>query len=175
MKSNCCQSKIYVDNDRNFCTNCLQYCKSNTNYYMLLLYIIVFVICSIISLDLFNGKIVYLKNRPIIVNTDVVLHKDSIFNELVNQKILFPELVIKQVIIETNHLKSDICINNKNLLGIKYIKQPLSIGKLNGHAKYKSYKDCIKDYKRLQQYYLNNIQNKYAEDKNYTKLLTQIK
>lgn len=173
MKSDCCNSHIHLDNERLFCTNCLQYCKSKINYNTIIVYFIIFIILSVISLDLSNKKL----NYKIIkfTNTDIVLNKDSIFNALVQEKILFPELVIKQVLVETSHLKSKILFQNKNLLGIKYIHQPLAIGELNGHAQYKSYRDCIKDYKRLQQYYLTNIQSKYAEDKNYTKLLTQIK
>jgi uncharacterized FlgJ-related protein len=125
------------------------------------------------SLDLPNKLVKYRHHKATV--KDVVLNKDSIFNELIKQKILFPELVIKQIIVETGHFKSKVCINNKNLLGIKYIKQPLAIGERDNHAKYKSYIDCIKDYKRLQKYYLKNIDGKYAEDKNYTNLLTQIK
>jgi hypothetical protein len=173
MKSDCCNSHIHLDENRLFCTNCLQYCKSKINYYTILLYIIVFIILSIISLDLTNKKVIFKITKH--NNKDIVLNKDSIFNALVQENILFPELVIKQVLVETNHLKSKILFQNKNLFGIKYIKQKLAVCKLNGHAKYNSYRDCIKDYKRLQQYYLNNIQEKYAEDKNYTKLLTQIK
>lgn len=174
MKSDCCQGKIHVEQNRYFCTNCLQYCKANINYYRILLYIIIFIICSIISLDLANGKLIKCNTKKV-MNTDIILHKDSIFNELVKQDILFPELVIKQVLAESSHLTSKVCKENYNFLGIKYIHQPLAIGELNGHAQFKSYKDCIKDYKRLQQYYLKNIDNKYAENKNYTKLLTQIK
>jgi hypothetical protein len=174
MKSNCCQSKIHIEQDRYFCPKCLQYCTTNIKYYNLFIYSIIFIICTVISTKLVNGNVTKSKLK-LIDTTDIVLNKDSIFNQLVKEKILFPELVIKQVILETGNLQSKIVKENKNLFGIKYIKQKLAVCKLNGHAKYKSYKDCIKDYKRVQGYYLTNIEGKYAEDSNYKQKLLTIK
>lgn len=106
---------------------------------------------------------------------DVELQKDSIYNEMVRLDIQFPEIAIKQVLLETGHFTSQVCKENKNLLGIKYIGQEEAIGENLGHAKYKTYRDCLKDYKRLQQYYCKKIDQKYSESGNYTQVLKTIK
>lgn len=99
-----------------------------------------------------------------------------IFAELVKQNVLFPEIVRSQILLETGHLKSNLAVNYKNLFGIKYVKNSLAKKKTNsGFAIYDSYSQCIKDYKRIQQLYLKNIQEKYSEDSLYIKKIKQIK
>lgn len=81
--------------------------------------------------------------------------------------ILYPEIVYQQIIWESAHLKSAIAKENKNILGIKYIGQKLSIGENRGHAVYATYMDCLQDYKRIQEIYLRQIGKRYAEDSSY--------
>jgi len=63
---------------------------------------------------------------------------------------------------------------NHNLLGIKYIKQKEAIGENRGHAMYPSFKACLRDYKRLQKYYLGNLGRRYAEDSTYVEKITKV-
>ena len=44
-----------------------------------------------------------------------------------------------------------------------------------GHCVYITYRDCIKDYIRIQNSYLKSINKKYAEDTNYISKLKNIK
>ena len=104
-----------------------------------------------------------------IVSPDTIMI-NLIYKELLKQKILFPEIVLQKIKLETGNLKSNLCVKYNNILGIKYIKNSIAIGRTKeGFCIYKSYSQCISDYKRLQQYYLDNIQDRYAEDSNYVK------
>ena len=89
--------------------------------------------------------------------------------------ILFPEIMLQQIHWESGHFKSRICRENHNLLGIRYIKQKEAIGVNRGHAVYPSFKACLRDYKRLQKYYLGNLGKKYAEDPTYIQKITNTK
>jgi len=104
---------------------------------------------------------------------DVVLNDSSLVAYMQEIGVLFPEIVLQQIHWESAHFKSKICRENHNLLGIKYIKQKEAIGENRGHAVYSSYKACLRDYKRLQKYYLGNLAGKYAEDPNYVTKLIQ--
>jgi hypothetical protein len=47
--------------------------------------------------------------------------------------------------------------------------------KNRGHNVYATYKDCLKDYVRIQNRYLKNINGKYAEAPGYVDLIKQMK
>ena len=84
--------------------------------------------------------------------------------------------------IESSHFKSAICRENKNIAGIrtsrsKFVKRDSkgNIIKNRGHNVYSTYKDCLKDYVRIQDMYLDKIHLKYAEAPGYTDYIRKIK
>ena len=110
-----------------------------------------------------------------IKETDIPLTDSAITAELVKLGCVLPNVAVAQFKIETGHYKSTICRENKNLAGIRNSASPLSIGKNRGHNVYATYKDCLKDYVRVQNKYLKNIDGKYAEAKGYIKQIKKIK
>lgn len=96
------------------------------------------------------------------------------------------EYTIKQIYLESGHLKSFLCEKNNNLTGMKHprIRQTTSLGKKNGYAHYESWVQCVKDIYLWRKEnnllgvsenkLLNILRKKYAEDPNYTKKLARI-
>lgn len=114
------------------------------------------------------------------INLDSLsLNKDNIYFVLNYYDIKFPDIVYKQILLETGYLKSRNCIKKNNLLGIK--------DKRN-YKKYIHWSKCIKHYKnRIQNRYnykSNHKENnyysflrkiRYAKDKKYIAKLKKIK
>jgi len=117
-------------------------------------------------------KVINTIDTMIIKDMDIKLNDSAITAELVKLGCVLPNVAVAQFKIETGHYKSTICRENKNLAGIRNSASPLSIGKNRGHNVYATYKDCLKDYVRVQNKYLKNIDGKYAEAKGY---INQIK
>lgn len=117
-------------------------------------------------------KIIKKIDTMIVERKDVALNDSSITAELVRLGCVLPNVAVAQFKIETGHYTSAICRENKNLAGIRNSTSKLSIGKNRGHNVYKTYRDCLKDYVRVQNKYLKNIDGKYAEAKGY---INQIK
>ena len=84
---------------------------------------------------------------------------DSIFNFICEQKILHPEIVIKQVIIETGWLKSPFLMSKNNLFGFRKKK----------YLSFSSWKESVEYYKKWQEKYYKNT------DEDYFKFLIRIK
>lgn len=118
----------------------------------------------------------------IIKNNDILLNDSSITAELVRLGCVLPNVALAQMKIESSHFKSSICFENKNIAGIrtsnsKFVKrnkkgQPV---KNRGHNVYKTYKDCLKDYVRIQNKYLKNIDGRYAEAPGYVAYIKKMK
>lgn len=106
---------------------------------------------------------------------DVPLTDSAITAELVNLGCLLPNVALAQFKLETGHFKSSICRENKNIAGIRNSKSPLVVGKNRGHCVYKSYRDCLRDYVRVQNKYLQKIDGRYAEAKGYINELKKMK
>lgn len=112
-----------------------------------------------------------------IIHHDTILIKDmpltdsAIISELVKLGCVLPNVALAQFRIETGHFTSAICKENKNIAGIRNSTSPLSIGKNRGHNVYATYRDCLKDYVRVQNKYLHNIDGHYAEAKGYIHLI----
>lgn len=98
---------------------------------------------------------------------DIRLTKDEIVAELVKQKCIQPSVAYAQFLIESEHFKSPICKENKNFAGIRNSSSKYVIGKNRGHSVYKTYRDCIKDYIRIQNRLLGKMDRVYAEDSLY--------
>ncbi len=120
-------------------------------------------------------KVVKKTDTMILKDKDIKLTDSAITAELVKLGCVLPNVAVAQFKIETGHYKSAICRENKNLAGIRNSASPLSIGKNRGHNVYKTYRDCLKDYVRIQNKYLNNIDGKYAEAKGYINQIKRIK
>ena len=96
------------------------------------------------------------------------------------------EIVIKQIYLESGHLKSKLCTENNNLTGMKHprIRETKSLKEKNGYAYFKSWQKCVEDayiYQKenkllssSKKEYLNFLKRKYSEDKNYLKKLISI-
>jgi uncharacterized FlgJ-related protein len=106
---------------------------------------------------------------------DIPLTDSAIIDELTRQGCVLPNVALAQMKIETGHFSSKICKENKNIAGIKTSKSKYVTGVKNNHCVYLTYRDCIKDYIRIQDRYLKNIDGKYAEAKDYVNLIKQIK
>lgn len=89
----------------------------------------------------------------------------------IKHKFKFPKVVLKQIIIETGGLKSDICLENNNLFGFRKVtgRETTAIkGKLlNKYSVYNSFKESIEDYILWQNKYLGNCKT----EKEYEKFL----
>ena len=132
-------------------------------------------IASLINRDpdrIIKTTVISTIDTMIIKDMDIKLNDSSITAELVRLGCVLPNVAIAQFKIETGHYKSAICRENKNLAGIRNSASPLSTGKNRGHNVYETYKYCLKDYVRVQNKYLKNIDGKYAEAKGY---INQIK
>jgi hypothetical protein len=112
---------------------------------------------------------------------DIELSDSAIMAALIEEHVTMPGVALLQMKAEctdpVTHMRyrSKICIENKNLLGIKYVGQKEALGEKNDHAYYATYRDCIKDYKRLEKYYLPQLEKKYSEaGAQYTELLKQL-
>lgn len=103
---------------------------------------------------------------------DSALTLKNLYKEIIKDSIKFPEIVLRQAIVETGWLKSTACKKRNNLFGFN-----------NGVTKYKSWQDAVKAYKRLQDarykggdYELFLIKIRYAQDtRAYIKFLRKIK
>lgn len=122
-------------------------------------------------------EIIKLSHRDTVYvqEVDIQLNDSEILNELVKQKCILPNVALAQMKIETGNFKSSICKENKNIAGIKTSKSKYVAGMNRNHCSYKSYRDCIKDYVRIQNRYLKNIDGKYATSNNYIETLKQLK
>jgi hypothetical protein len=149
-----------------YCTNCLLPIR-NTYWAQVTFGVILFVLLMLGYLVFGDSARSEEQHHKRTEQHDTPLQMDSIFVALQREGVLFPEIAIRQVKFETGNLTSSICFENKNIFGIKYIRQELSIGENRGHAMYATVNDCIRDYKRLQKFYLGELGRKYAEDGSY--------
>ena len=144
-------------------------------------YVLLVICITLLSIILLRDPLIVRHTRKIIetdtlyLPSDISLNDSSITAELVKLGCVLPNVALAQFKIETGHFTSAICRENKNIAGIRNSASPLSIGKNRGHNVYKTYKDCLKDYVRVQNKYLKNIDGRYAEAKGYIKLIKSIK
>ena len=116
-------------------------------------------------------RVIHTIDTMIVERKDVALNDSSICAELVKLGCVLPNVAVAQFRIETGNYTSAICRENKNLAGIRNSVSKLSTGKNRGHNTYRTYRDCLKDYVRVQNKYLKNIDGRYAEAKGYVNLI----
>lgn len=145
-------------------------------YVMLLLNIVAFSYIANKEVQVIRKtRIIHKTDTMIVERKDIALNDSAICAELVRLGCVLPNVAVAQFRIETGNYTSAICRENKNLAGIRNSSSPLSIGKNRGHNAYKTYRDCLKDYVRVQNKYLKNIDGRYAEAKEYIKHLRIVK
>ena len=120
-------------------------------------------------------KTVHLIQRDTVKIDPMPLTDSAITAELVKLGCVLPNVALAQFKIESGHFKSAICRENFNLAGIKTSRSKYVIGKNRDHCVYRSYRDCLKDYVRIQNRYLKNIDGKYAAPGKYVERITQVK
>ena len=113
--------------------------------------------------------------KEIVTEKDVVLNDSGITAELTNQGVILAAVACLQSRIESNHGKSNVGIQAKNLFGITFHRCKHVAGKHGVYAKYDSYRDNIKCYAHIQKRYLKNIDGVYAEDPTYVTKLNSFK
>jgi hypothetical protein len=106
---------------------------------------------------------------------DVPLTDSAITKELTQLGCMLPNVALAQFKVETGHFRSAICRENKNIAGIRNSASKLSKGLNRGHNVYSTYRDCLRDYVRIQNKYLKNIEGRYAEAKDYTEQLSKVR
>jgi hypothetical protein len=113
--------------------------------------------------------------KEVITEKDVVLNDSGITAELTKQGVILAAVACLQSRIESNHGKSNVGIQAKNLFGITFHRCKHVAGKHGVYSKYDSYRDCIKCYAHIQARYLKNIDGKYASDPLYVSKLKSYK
>ena len=76
------------------------------------------------------------------------------------QGIKFAEVYIRQCIMESGHFTSEVCTQRNNIHGMHHptVRKTTSIAKRGEkYAKYKSWKECVKDYKLWQDMHKQTI------------------
>lgn len=100
---------------------------------------------------------------------------DSMYTYIVQQQIAHPDIVMRQLILETGWLKDKKILKKNNVFGFRNKK---------GYITFESWKQCIEYYKSWQQaryanpaedYYLFLKRVKYATGENYNRYLKKIK
>jgi len=107
--------------------------------------------------------------------TDFIPSDSTIYEKCLEYGSYFPEVACRQAKIECGiHYNSQVCIENKNLFGLrcncKYVK-----GTKNGHSFYNSYNDCLHCYIDFTNKYWEKYCHNYAESNSYLLNLKKIK
>jgi len=112
------------------------------------------------------------------------LTKENLKQEILNNGIYFPNIVLKQALWESAHLKSNMGITYNNLFGLRNCDKDYtySNGKINGYLTFRNWEFCVKEYKIFQErkfkekYYLDFLKTiGYAESDNYVDEIVKIK
>ena len=113
--------------------------------------------------------------KEVVTEKDVILTDSGITAELTKQGVILAAVACLQSRIESNHGKSNVGIQAKNLFGITFHRCKHVAGKFGVYARYDSYRDNIKCYAHVQARYLKNINHVYAEDPSYVSKLKSYK
>lgn len=113
------------------------------------------------------------------------IHKDEVYDYILASDIYEHEIVYKQVLLETGHLKSYLCTHNHNLFAMRLPRkrETLAIGEEYRYAIFRTWQESIDDYCIWQQtMYKDTTENYYdfldrvgyATSKEYTNKLKSI-
>lgn len=110
---------------------------------------------------------------------------ESVYDRIFQLRLDHPDIVMAQCILESGEFTSDLFKEGNNCLGMKVPGQrpTFAVGVCRGHAKFKSWHDCIADYALWQSAYgrglsddayLSLLDRIYAEDGSYAAKLKSI-
>jgi uncharacterized FlgJ-related protein len=90
-------------------------------------------------------------------------NKDSVLYYLNKSNIRFKKFVLKQILYESNFLKSKLSRLNNNIIGFRKARarKTYAISSKYGYAVYKSLEDCILDYELFQNKFKGNSLKEY--------------
>jgi hypothetical protein len=168
IKSKCCNksAKTFIEK-RYYCSKCNKECNvykdSSIISFIIFFIIIIPTITILIPLSLNKNEIV--KNE-IVQQQDVELTDSILTSKLIELGCILPNVALAQIKLESGHYTSNLTKTNKNLLGIK---------QGNKYKVYNTYTECLEDYIKIQNRYLQAIDGKYAEDTSYIYKLRNIK
>ena len=89
------------------------------------------------------------------------IKKKKLFRLIDEINPLFTNVVKCQSILETGDYHSNIAKSNKNYFGMKHNSRGLSVGAMNGHAKYTTDSASVADYKRWQAFRIKEYERYY--------------
>lgn len=162
--SKCCHKRLKKYNDETYCTECLQPSEHSSTLVIGVIGLI-FGLFFLVYYELPNHKDSR-KLKVVAVSKDITLSDTSITRELINLGCILPNVALAQIKVESAHYKSNLTFSHKNICGIM---------RGDKYKSYDTYRDCLKDYIRIQNMYLEQIDRKYATDTNYVKLINKIK
>ncbi len=95
---------------------------------------------------------------------------DNVIYWLEYYQIKHIDIVIRQILLETNYFTSDICQNNNNLFGMRLPskRETTAVGKRKGYAIYEGWISSIEDFKLWQENW------KVKDNTDYIKLLIRV-
>lgn len=157
-KSKCCNSKIARCQDWYYCTNCISIVKGIVYHYPLIIGAILLLVILLCSFTAKAPNPGYKLNNTIIDTNDIILTDSIIIAKLIELECILPNVALTQIKQETGNYTSNITFTHKNICGIRRGKD---------YKKYNTYIECLNDYVRIQNMYLNQIHKKYAEDTTY--------
>lgn len=110
---------------------------------------------------------------------------ESVYDRIFQLRLEHPSIVMAQCILESGEFTSDIFVNANNCLGMKVPGQrpTFAVGTYRGHARFKSWHDCIADYALWQSAYGRGLSDDaylalldriYAEDGSYARKLQNV-
>lgn len=138
-----------------------------------------FMVISLMGISKPVGTNKYLGKYDITIITKPVpiLTEQSLRDSLVSNNIYFPDIVLKQMKIESGNFNSNIFIHTNNLMGMTYpimSRKTTALSSYNGFAVYDSWVSSVKDYALFQKtffnhkYYFKFLKDVgYASDSNY--------
>lgn len=152
----------------------------------------VLVSAIVISLSSFQyikqEKVRYVESEEVInLVTNNSFSLSAFKKEVYQSNFKFPDIIIAQAYIESQHFSSPVWLENHNMFGMKVAKSrfTLAIDDNLNHAVFKNWKDCVKDRLIYDALYVNNLtraqylgflDKRYARagGTNYSKLINQV-
>jgi flagellum-specific peptidoglycan hydrolase FlgJ len=97
----------------------------------------------IVTTSLVFSLVVYAKSQP---------SKTEVYQQIVSEGLIFPDIVFAQAILESGNFKSKVSRENNNFFGMRLakVRETTAIGQKSGYAKYNSWKESVRDYKLWQ-------------------------
>lgn len=110
---------------------------------------------------------------------------ESVYDRIFQLRLEHPDIVMAQCILESGEFTSSLFVEGNNCLGMKVPGQrpTFAVGTCRGHARFKSWHDCLSDYAVWQSIYGRGLSTSdylalldriYAEDGSYAAKLKSI-